>query len=132
MFSLDFFLYFSLKACLEYRSHTRQTVHLTVTVIFTSSHKLFVFWAAVLFFPSLGPQGAGSLAMLLNTHSSLHSKLRQKSCAAVQPDAQLVTMTIFSNATLSQSLPLLRHHLNELQTLNTNEGRGKNGSTGFQ
>lgn len=70
--------------------------------------------------------------MLLNAHHSFHSEQKQKkSCAAVQPDAQLVTMVIFHNATGSQSLPLVHHHLNELQTLHTNEGRGKNGSTGF-
>lgn len=69
--------------------------------------------------------------MLLNTPHSHHSKLRQKSCAAVQPDAQLVTMVIFNNATRSKSLLLVRNRLNEFQTLHTNEGRGKNGSAGF-
>lgn len=49
----------------------------------------------------------------------------------MQPDAQLVTMVTSNNATLSQSLLLVRHRLNELQTLHTNEGRGKNRSTGL-
>lgn len=70
--------------------------------------------------------------MLLNTHHPLHSKMRQKSCAALQPDAQLVTMVIFNNATRSQSLLLLCHSLNKLQTFHTNEGYGKNRSPGFQ
>lgn len=69
--------------------------------------------------------------MLLNTHHPLHSKPRQKSCAAVQPDAQLVTMVIFNNATHSQSMPPFYHSLNELQTFHTNKGCGKNRSIGF-
>lgn len=63
---------------------------------------------------------------------TIQSKDKKKSCTAVEPDAQRVTMVIFNNATSSQSQSPLSHSLSQLQTPHTNEGYGKMGHKGLR
>lgn len=85
-----------------------------------------------LFVYSLRTHSARALSRLLNTHRSLPFKCETKSCATVEPHAQLVAMVTYNNAAGSQSPLLVHHDLNALQTLHKNEGCRKNGSLGFQ
>lgn len=65
--------------------------------------------------------------LLVSITPSIHGTKKK----AVQPDTRFVTMEILNNVASSQWQPSVRQRLNEVHTLHTSEGYGKNGSAGL-
>lgn len=77
-----------------------------------------------LLFPSL----SSVRHALVSITPSIHSTKKK----AAWPDTRSVTMEIFNNVPSSQWQPSVHQRLNEVHTLHTSEGYGKNRSMGFQ